>query len=122
MVADGRGELATKLLVFDGAHLFVNVECRFGSVAAEILDEDGQAIPGFSLADCVPFARGDSTKTELRFAGGDLSRLARRAVSIRFHLHCATLYAFWVSPSQRGESRGFVAAGGPAYYGGLRDL
>lgn len=120
MVADGRGELVTKPLVFDGAHLFVNAECRFGSVAAEILGEDGRAIPGFSLADCAPFARGDSTKTELRFAGGDLSRLARRAVSIRFHLHCATLYAFWISPSERGESRGFVAGGGPAY-GGLRD-
>ena len=31
------------------------------------------------------------------------------------------LYSFWISPSVRGESRGYVAAGGPAYKG-LKDL
>ena len=25
------------------------------------------------------------------------------------------VYSFWVSPSPRGESRGYVAGGGPAY-------
>ena len=57
---------------------------------------------------------------ELRFAGGDLAALAGRPVRFRFLLHCATLYSFWVSPSARGESRGYVAAGGPGYPG-LRD-
>ncbi len=44
-----------------------------------------------------------------------------RPARIRFALRGATLYAFWVSPTPRGESRGYVAAGGPAYPG-LRDL
>ena len=121
MVADGRGELLTKPVVFSGRRLFVNAECRFGSVAAEIVGDDGKAIDGFSLDDCKAFAGADSTKTELRFTGGDLAALAGRPVRFRFRIHCGTLYSFWVSPSERGESRGYVAAGGPAY-SGLGDL
>ena len=121
MVADGVGELVTRPLAFSGGHLFINAECRFGSVRAEVLGEDGKAIPGFTREECAAFARADSTKTELVFKGGDLSRFAGRPVRIRFLLHCATLYSFWLSPSGRGESRGYVAAGGPMYPG-LRDL
>ena len=121
MVADGDSEIVTKPLVFDGGHLFVNAECRFGFVGAEILGDDGKALSGFTSADGTPFATSDSTKTELRFKGGDLSSLSGRPVRIRFRLNCATLYSFWVSPSERGESRGYVAAGGPAYPG-LKDL
>ena len=121
MVADARGELVTKPVVFSGKHLFVNAECRFGSVAAEIVGEDGKAIDGFSFDDCTAFAKADSTKTELRFSGGDLSSLAGKPVRFRFRIHCGTLYSFWVSPSKRGESCGYVAGGGPAYPG-LRDL
>ena len=121
MVADGRGDLLTKPLVFDGGHLFVNAECRFGSLAAEVVGEDGQPVRGFTRADCTALARKDSTKAELVFAGGSLSALAGKSVRFRFFLHCGTLYSFWVSPSPKGESRGYVAGGGPAYPG-LRDI
>ena len=121
MVADGKGELLTKPLAFDGGHLFVNAECRFGSLAAEVVGEDGQPVRGFTRADCTAFARGDSTKTELVFAGGSLSQFAGKPVRFRFFLHCGTFYSFWVSPTPKGESRGYVAAGGPCYPG-LRDL
>jgi len=121
MVADGRGELVTPLVRFGGSHLFVNAECRFGSLSAEILDEKGVPLSGFAAADCTPIAHADKTKAELAFRGGDLSALAGRAVRFRFRLHCGTLYSFWVSPSTRGESLGYVAAGGPAYRG-LRDM
>lgn len=121
MVADGQGEIVTRPLEFSGSHLFVNAECRFGSLKAEILGEDGKTIPGFSADDSTALRLADSTKTEIRFAGKDLSSLAGRTVRIRFRLHCGTLYSFWVSPSARGESRGYVAGGGPAYPG-LRDI
>ena len=121
MVVDGRGEIVTKPVVFSGKRLFVNAECRFGSICAEVIGEDGNVIPGFSRGDCAAFSRGDSTKTELRFKGGDLSALAGKPVQFRFLLRCGTLYSFWVSPSERGESRGYVAGGGPAYPG-LMDL
>ena len=107
--------------MFAGSHLFVNAECRFGSIVAEIAGEDGKAIDGFSFEDCMAFAKADSTKTELRFRRGDLAALAGKPVRFRFRLHCGTLYSFWVSPSGRGESRGYVAGGGPDY-SGLRDL
>ena len=121
LVADGEGEVVTKGVVFSGAHLFVNADCLCGDVAAEICDETGKPLKGFAAADCRAMTFADSTKRELVFAGGDLTALAGKAVKIRFRLHCATLYSFWVSPSARGESRGYVAAGGPAYPG-LRDL
>lgn len=117
MVAAGKGTVETKPLVFTGKHLFVNAECRFGTVAAEVLDEEGRVVEGYAASDCRAMAGKDSTKTELTFAGGDLGALAGRPVRIRFHLKCATLYSFWVSPSRRGESRGYVAAGGPDYPG-----
>ncbi len=34
-----------------------------------------------------------------------------------FYLEGGRLYSFWVAPTQRGESRGYVAAGGPAFSG-----
>ena len=121
MVADGEGEIATKPLTFSGKHLFVNADCRFGSLAVEIADANGKVIPGFSRNDCTAFVHADSTKTELVFKGGDLSSLAGKTVRIRFLIKSGTLYSFWVSPSERGESRGYVAAGGPDYPG-LRDI
>ena len=121
MVADGDGELTTRPLAFTGGHLFVNADCLFGTVRAEILGTDGRPIPGFSADECAVLARRPATKAEIVFRGGDLARLGARNVRVRFLLRNATLYSFWMSPSSRGESRGYVAAGGPAY-AGLRDL
>jgi len=47
--------------------------------------------------------------------------LAGKPVRFRSCLHGGTPYSFWVSPSPKGESRGYVAGGGPAYPG-LRDM
>jgi len=47
----------------------------------------------------------------------DLSALAGRPVRFRFSLQRGALYAFWVSPSVSGVSRGFLGAGGPGFTG-----
>lgn len=120
-VADGRGTVLTKPVTFSGKHLFVNAECRFGAMAVEVTDEDGRTLPGFSVADCLAFERKDETKAEIRWRQGTLAALAGKNVRFRFHLHCGTLYSFWVSKDASGKSGGYVAAGGPAYPG-LRDL
>ena len=78
-------------------------------------------LPGFAAADCLPLARTDSTKAEIRWRDGDLESLAGKAVRFRFKLHCGTFYSFWVSRDPSGKSGGYLAAGGPAYMG-LRDL
>ena len=120
MVADGTGEIVTRPLRFGGGHLFVNGEFRFGSLVAEVLDEQGRPLPGFSAADCESLASADRTKAEIGWKGGTLASVSGRPVSFRFKLHCGTLYSFWVSRTARGESNGYVAAGGPAYRG-LKD-
>lgn len=121
LVADGEGGLTTRPVRFSGKRLFVNADARFGRCEAEIVDGDGIAYPGFSAADCRAMVREDSTRRELAFRGGDLSRFAGKPVRIRFKLKVATLYAFWISPKPTGESGGYLSAGGPAYPG-PRDL
>lgn len=127
MVADGDGELVTKPLSFTGSHLFVNAECLFGNVRAEILDGAGKVVPGFSRADCRWLKYVDRTKVEMVWKGASPDTWVPLGavkvaglLRIRFVLRCATIYSFWISLSVRGESRGYVAAGGPAYRG-LRD-
>ena len=121
LVADGRGTVTTRPVVFSGAHLFVNADARFGALAVDVLDEKGAPVPGYTAADCAGFTRVDSTKRAVTWKGGDLSRFAGRPVRFRFNLRVATLYSFWVSKEPTGESGGYVAAGGPAYRG-LCDL
>lgn len=120
MVADGEGVLTTRDVEFSGGHLFVNAECLGGEVSAEVIGADGKVLPGFSYDDCTGMKYADSTKREFRFKGGNLSVLAGKPVRIRIRLRCATLYSFWVSKSPKGESGGYVAAGGPQYPG-LKD-
>ena len=120
MVADGRGELVTRPVKFSGCHLFVNADARFGSLAAEVLDADGKPIPGYSATDCHSLVRKDTTRHELTWTGGDLSRFSGKPVRFRFIQEVASLYSFWVSKNPSGTSGGYLAAGGPGYKG-LKD-
>lgn len=107
---DGSGELLTrKLEVADGrSRLFVNAK---GTVKAEILDENGNAYPGFSMEDCIAFS-GDSTCAMLAWKNGnDLSFLSGKPFRVRFETSEAELYSFWISDSVNGESHGYHAAG-----------
>ena len=117
MGATERGQLTTRPIVFKGAHLFVNASTAAGSLAAEVLDSDGNVIPTFSKENCIP-VRADKTLTPLRWKGqADLGKLAGKIVKIRFHLENGQLYSFWVSPDASGASQGYVAAGGPGFTG-----
>ena len=112
--------MTTRPVKFSGAHLFVNADARFGEVAAEVLDEQGDPYPGYSAADCKALSMADSMKHAITWAGGDLSRFADKPVRFRFKMKVATLFSFWVSKKPTGESGGYVAAGGPDYKG-LKD-
>jgi hypothetical protein len=99
---------------------------RKGTLKAEVLDADSNVIPGYSAAESVPFT-GDSVKYRLGWRGkSDLSELAGKTVRFRFVIEGAEMnrgdfYSFWVSPSERGESRGYLGGGGPGY-GSVRDM
>jgi hypothetical protein len=98
---------------FKGKHLFVNVN---GEVRVEVLDESGKVIRSSKVAT------GDQTKLKVEWADGiDLTDLIGKPVRFRFHQAKGSLYAFWVTPDEKGSSNGYVGAGGPDF-GGVRDI
>jgi hypothetical protein len=109
-----RGALITRPVTFSGRFLFVNARVT-GELRVEVLDREGRTIEGFGSARCAPIS-GDGTRLAVSWQGvHDLSVLAGRPVRFRFSLRNGELYAFWVSPSASGASRGYVAAGGPGF-------
>jgi len=127
METAGEGMLTTRKIQSDSpCELFVNVDCPEGELKAELLDADGNVIPGFSMAECEPLSI-DSTIARMTWSGagqngGAASALAAgKPFKIRFNLKNGKLYAFWLSPSVNGESRGYVGAGGPGYSSNVDD-
>lgn len=115
MNADDRnvGTLTTRKVRFSGSQLFVNAKVNDGELRAEILDENGRVLPGFSTADCIP-VKNDKTRLHVRWKdSATLAAIAGRTVRFRFRLRNGSLYSFWVSDDERGASAGYVAGGGP---------
>ena len=108
----GTGELTTVPVTFTGKHLFVNVS---GKLQVEVLDKEGNVINGFDRTKCKSL-NTDSTIAAVEWnEKNDLSELIGKEVRFRFILETGDLYSFWVSQSQKGESNGYVAGGGPGY-------
>lgn len=127
METSGEGSLTTRKLQSDApCELFVNVDCPAGELKAELLDAEGNVIPGFSFADCEPLSI-DSTIARITWNGAGCNGAAGSGLAagtpfkIRFNLKNGKLYAFWLSPSVNGESRGYVGAGGPGYTSNIDD-
>ena len=111
------GTLTTRPVRFSGRHLFVNLDVPAGDLRVEVLDREARPLPGFSAAQCVPIT-GDHATARVAWTGaGDLAALAGQTVRFRFRLTGGSLYAFWVSPTEGGASRGYVGSGGPAFPG-----
>ena len=89
------GELITKPVRFQGAHLYLNFSTSAaGSLRVEIQDVDGVPQPGFALDDCA-HVFGDSIERRVAWEGGRaLTTLAGRPVRLRFVLSDADLFAF----------------------------
>ena len=105
------GTLTTRPVTFTGRHLFVNAACPQGELRAEVLDDAGQVILPFTASSCKPLS-ADKTLQRVEWTGvPDLAALAGKPVRFRFHLKSGSLFAFWVSPSTSGASRGYLAAG-----------
>jgi hypothetical protein len=111
------GAVTTRVIRFQGKHLFVNADVADGELRAEVLNELGEVVSPFSRDNCRPI-RQDATHMQVRWEqGNDLSALAGEPVRLRFHLRNGSLYAFWVSPERNGASGGYIAAGGPGFTG-----
>ena len=110
------GFLTTEKLSFDGKYFFVNadVKAKGAQLKVELLDADGNPIPGFTKRDCVVMRGADKTKPLITWKGKqDLTELQGRTIRAKFYLTRGDLYAFWISPWTSGESRGYTAGGGP---------
>ena len=112
----GRGELTTRSVQFNGAHLFVNADLEGGELRVEVLDRQGRVLAPFTRDTCIPITNG-GTRLPVRWAKGSIAELAGQPVRFRFSMTRGRLYAFWVSPWPSGESRGYPAAGGPEFSG-----
>lgn len=112
-VGQARG-LTTRPLVFSGSHLFVNADID-GDLRVEVLDATGRVIDGFSADRCAPM-RGRGTRLPVSWSGqASLTAIAGQPVRLRLIPTQARLFSFWVSRTERGESGGYLAAGGPGY-------
>jgi hypothetical protein len=87
------GTVTTKTLVFHGSQLFINANCRFGSIEVSLLDDKGNEIPGWTRT----ITGEDDIAIPVRFDRGDLEKFAGQKVSLRFTLSNAQLYAFRIS-------------------------
>ena len=86
------GQVTTKSLIFKGHRLELNVAAK-GEVRVGILDEEGNAIQGFTVADCDPI-RSDSVHQVITWNdNSDVSKLAGRVVQLHFVMQDAKLYA-----------------------------
>jgi hypothetical protein len=113
--AGPRGILTTRPVRFRGKYLFVNVDAPGGELRVDVLDREGRVIKPFLAESCVPISR-DSTRVNVAWTGAaDLAAVAGEVVRFRFHLTRGRLFAFWVSSTPDGASRGYVAGGGPEF-------
>jgi hypothetical protein len=110
------GVLTTRVIRFTGHHLFVNVDLPGGELRVEILDADGQVVPGYSRETAVPIRQG-GTRVPVRWTSGGVERFAGQPVRLRFVLDRGRLFSFWVSRWPSGESGGYPAGGGPEFRG-----
>jgi hypothetical protein len=107
-----RNAVITRPVRFSGGCLFVNADARGGEVRAEVIDRAGRAIAPFTAANCRP-VHEDGSRLRVNWTSGSLRDIAGRPVRFRFLVNRARLYSFWVSARETGQSRGYLAAGGP---------
>ena len=66
-------------------------------MAVEILDEDGNPLPGFARQESVPVEKADGIRLMPRWKNQkDMSPLKGRIVRLKVYLECAQLFAFQV--------------------------
>ncbi len=90
---DKTGTVTTKPLQFSGSELQINAIANQGQIRAEILDENGTPIPGFTAETSIP-VKSDGVREILAWQNANLVDLVGKTVQIRFLLENADLFAF----------------------------
>ncbi len=94
------GVVETKLLTFTGTKLVLNYKTKArhykyagGSVQVEIVDADGNPIPGFTKADCKKM-QGNTIEQEVTWNNASVGTLVGTPVRLKFYMSYADLYSF----------------------------
>jgi hypothetical protein len=87
------GEVLTKPVVFAGSELLVNLAAGSGEMRAELQDDAGKPIRGYTAAECAPLT-GDGVALAVRWRTGNVRQLAGKPVRIVFRLRNASLYGY----------------------------
>lgn len=91
------GWIITKPFKLEGNRLELNADARAGSVAVEILDEDGKPAEGFTRQECQPLKSVDGLRLQPQWKDeADLAKLEGRVVRLKVYLDHARLFAFQV--------------------------
>ena len=83
------GKVVTRPLQFSGKKLCLNANCRFGEIGVSLLDQNGQAIPGFQTM----ISGQDSVEIPVDFGG---KNLPKQAIKIEFTLINSRLFGFQI--------------------------
>ena len=96
LTASGRmGWAVTRPFRVEGRELVVNLAAPNGELAVEVLDAEGDPIPGFSRVEALVLRQVDELRAAVRWKNRqDLSQLLDRVVKLRFWLRQGSLYAF----------------------------
>jgi len=93
----GQGQaasLTTVPLELTGHFICINADAQNTELRVELLDEQGQILPGFSASDCYPL-HDDTPYFKLNWQGqSNLEKLLGKRLRLRFYLPYSKLYAF----------------------------
>ncbi len=84
------GTMQTERFVLTGDDLYVNIHAPKGECRIQMLDADDAL-----LAESVPVT-GDLLRGKVVWGQGELGSLQKQIVSLRFALHSASLYSYWL--------------------------
>jgi hypothetical protein len=91
------GTIVTKPFALEGDTLELNVDVKNGWIATELLDADGNSIPGYGHNSAKQYRRIDDLHLKPQWnAGPSLSKLKGKTIKLKFTLQNAKLYSFTI--------------------------
>jgi hypothetical protein len=92
------GTILTQPLTNAGGLLQLNYRAVGGSIKVEVLDQNGNVLPGYAQTDCVPLT-GDSVTQAVTWAAHSELPTGTPPLRLRFILQNASLYSFMAGAS-----------------------
>ena len=104
--SDRLGWATTRPFRVEGEEVEVNLEVPNGELTVEVLNADGEPIPGFSRAEALVLRQVDGLRVPVRWKNRrDLSRLRGRVVKLRLWLRRGSVYAFRICRNRIPQGR-----------------